>query len=520
MRLHALVLTLFVFAARAATIPEKSEVEFERKLSDAVKEVIKKEENAPEKVYSEQNLIDETNFVKDAENNLRNQIVDIPVKVVVDDKIGIKSDADKKEENEVAPESEDSIKREEIDVNNPPGPLQRQEHDTQNPEHFEDAKAKQAIATDNQNQAQDENQNVGPLASAQQNFNNWVSNNQQIQNMQQSIKEFQENFNKQVGTIANIVKGVLQGNFNSLQPQGVPEPAAGASVASPVLTSEVLQKDDKKSSDIRSVPVPKDENGCDSSSGTSPGAGNNWWNPVLDALNVMQGQLTNLTQQFQQFNTQQQQQQTDQTGTSGGFFQNLGSGLQFFNIQNQNNASQSDETQKPGGIWQNIQNFFQPPQDAQSDTQQPNRPIIQAVQNAIGTFWRPGQSQNGQNEPQKPVSPEKPSQEGNNVVPEKPIEQQKEPAPVTLAQSGPIKQLIANNPIAQGLAGAVQKIQHTIKPDQPRDTIQKTSETDNQSVKGGLFFKPGHGGHGNKPGHGDNTDKGMYSLIYTSMVFV
>lgn len=517
MRLHALILALFVLAARAATIPEKPEVDFEKKLSEAVKQVIRKDENAPENIPCEQDLIDETNVVKDAENNLRNQVVDIPVKVVVDDKFAVKSDTDKKEVNEVALESEENIEREQIDVNNPPGPLQRQVHDTQNPEHFEDAKAKQAIP----------NQNPGPLISAQQNFNAWVSNNPQIQYLQQSVKEFQENFNKQIGSLANIVRGVLQGNFSPLQPQGAYAPAAAPVAAPAPTTSEVIQKDDKKSSGIRSVLVPKEENGIssDSSSGSNPSQGSDndkpWWEQIQISITNMQTQLTNLSQQFQQFNSQQQEQQTNQEGLGGGFFQNLGSGLQFFNIQNQNNASQSDESQKPGGIWQNIQNLFQggqqPPQNAQSDAQQPpaqpTRPIIQAVQSAIGSFWRPGQSSGGQSEAQKPASPEKPNQEGSNSVPQKPAEQQKEPETATLAQSGPIKQLIAHNPIAQGLAGAVQKVQHTIKPDQPRETIPEKKD---QGVKGGLFFKPGHG---HKPGHGDNTDKGMcFGIVVISII--
>ncbi|XP_049875387.1 uncharacterized protein DDB_G0292186-like isoform X2 [Pectinophora gossypiella] len=476
MRLHALLLTALVLRARAASLPDKTDVE--KKLTDVVKEVLDKDKPV-DNVSSEQELIDQTNVVKEIENNLRNnaQIADIPVKVVVEDvQPSVKNDGDKKEDNEVAPASEESaeIKRPEIDIKNP-GPPQHMEHDTQNPEHFEDVQQVEALK-------------VHAL-------NGWWRSSPQYDTLQKELQTLKDNFDSQIVELTSTIQKYWG---QSAQPSEPEKPESNDSDQKEIVKLRASVKADGDTASSTAAPP---------SSGFPPFIPQfiqNWSQQFTENINKLNQTFASyVNNQTNQFNVGNGINNTNNANCGGPF-----SG--FLPGSNQPAGAQSDDP-RPPGLWQNIQNFFsgqpQPPAPvgAQADTPQaqPNRPVISAIQNAIQTgvnYLRPpGQApapqQSVNSQPPKPVT-----QEGSNAVPveskpenekpkEKPVAQAQPAQQVT--QSGPIKQLIGNNPIAQGIVGAVQRIQHTIIPVKPRDEeVKKPVDAEAQATKGGLFYKP------------------------------
>lgn len=487
MRLHALVFALVVLYARAASIPERADIDFEKTLTEAVKEVLSKDEVALENISSDPELIDQANSVKDIENNLRKRVpvADIPVKVVVDDvkptqKTSVDKDDKEKENNEVIPESSEEIKRVEIDLKDT-GLPQRQQHDTQGPEEIkpeiEAIASLKSIIHDGTEKLQEGVQNQ--VVQMQHN----------LQQLEDSFQNQVENFNKTLQKLlspasgnpagqakANVVESSLETLQNNIK-------AGIKSLADRIETFRAEKQPNKREECSSSPSVPSTEE--------TP-------NPF---------QIY-----FQQIATQMQQ-----------GFQNMTTSFQSYVNQTQNNvtssstdpnnpAAQSDENATPRpSFWENIQNIFQggSPQQPQSDTPvsqpaTPNRPIVQAIQNnpfvqgVVSVFQpnRPAANQPAaaQATPPKPETAQ-PNQEGSNSVPTEtkpePEQQKQKPETTTFAQSGPIKQIfIDKNPIVQGIAGAVHRIQDSIKPERPRDAMSG----DDEEVP--VATGHGHGGSG------------------------
>lgn len=496
MRPHVLIFTLFVIASRAATIPDK-DVEFERKITEVIKDVLS-EEKVPENSSSEQELIDQANSVKDVENNLRNrvQVADIPVKVVVEDvKPVLKSDCEK-ETNEVVPENEENvdIKRVEIDLKNP-GEPQRQEHDSQSPEHFTDGQ--EGLTAVKQEVINSQNVFQGGVQGIQDQIQSWwaESDNESLQQIRKSIDELQTGFQNQISKLNETVQRIWQ-------PYSASVPSIKSNVASSLQYLETNVKSGVKalSDGVEAISSVRQENKPEEQTQKPP---ERPWQQYFQSFTatIQQGfqNLTNNIQSNYGNMTQNSNNGNNATAADGGsVWQNIGGVFNVFRPQATNQTStvtqvQSDEgaPQPPNTLWgnlqNNIQNYFRPNggSGVQSDTpvSQPanNRPILNAIQQiplfqGVANFINPQSNQPAQvPQAQKPEDPKpEASQEGSNAVPteSKPDKEQEKEKPVVTqtAQSGPIKQLIEKNPIVQGIAGAVQRIQHTVNnPEKPRD---------------------------------------------------
>lgn len=504
MKPHVLIFALFVIAARAATIPNK-DTELARKNAEIIKDIVTEEKIKEENLSSEPELVEEANSVQEVENNLRKGVHDIPVKVVVED---VKSELEK-ENNEVVPENEDNvdIKRVEIDLKNP-GEPQRQEHDTQNPEHFSDGQ--EGLAAVKQQVIDSQNVFQGGVQGIQQQIQSWwiQSENESLKQIRKNIEDLQLTFQNQITKLNDTVQKIWQ-------PYSASVPSIKSNVESSLQYLENNVKTGVKSlaQGVEAISSVRE----DTKNETQPGFGfGNWQNYFQYFNQAIQNGFQNITNSIQSNygnGTQNANNANNTTATDGGnAWQNWGNVFNVFRPPsiNQNITGtqvQADEgaaPAKPPTLWNNIQNniqnYFRPNAGVQSDTPvsqpAPNRPVLNAIQplfQNVANFINPQANQQPQAAvTQAPAKPEEPkpeaNQEGTNAVPvdTKPDKEQEKEKPVVTptVQSGPIKQLIEKNPIVQGIAGAVQRIQHTvINPEKPRDAAVETEK-----------------GHGYKPG--------------------
>ncbi|XP_038212462.1 uncharacterized protein LOC119832780 [Zerene cesonia] len=502
-------------------------------------------------VISEPELIDPFNSVKDVDNNLRNSALGIPVKV-------IEEPAKKLDENsnDYVPDNDDSInlKRAPIDLRNP-GPPQRQEHETQNPEHYTDAQKAIFVIK----QTIDDTQNVFTqgLKGISEGFNKLFANNEQLSTIQHNIQALRSSFNEQVLKLNNTIKSyikpekeeesakeinavqsrlrLLESNFET----GVNTLSEGVELLA------IIKEEDEAAAKAETDAAVAAGNPPPSSSTQAPINQNN--NPVLQFLYNFQqgilGSISNVNNAVQNYWNQGQNQQNppqnDQSqqaqpaNTQGSFVGNLFQGIQlpFTGQQNQQPAQQGQNQEKPPGVaadepaqtgwrppniiqslqnsWNNLVNPTQS-QPPQADTPVSN-PIQQAISNIVNVFNRPNQNQTPQNAGQAvpPASAnsvntaEKPvdQPQGVNAVPPNKesvaadvpqAQPDKAPAQEPTKQTGPIQQLVQNNPIIKGLQTVAQRISN---PERPRDTVKENADG------------KGHGGWGsNGSNNGDNSD--------------
>ncbi|XP_045499939.1 20-hydroxyecdysone protein [Colias croceus] len=545
MRLFALLATCVLYA-HAATISAPP-----KKIDDL-------DDVDLDNVVSEPELINPFNSIKDVDNNLRNSL-GIPVKV-------IEEPAKKLDENsnDYVPNNDDSInlKRAPIDLRNP-GPPQRQEHETQNPEHYSDAqKAIFAIK-----QTIDDTQNVFTqgLKGISEGFNKLFANNEQLSTIQQNILTLRSTFSEQVSKLNNTIKSyikpekeeesakeinavqnrlrLLENNFET----GVNTLSEGVE-----LLAIIKEEDDAAAAKAEGDAVAATGTTSAPTSTTQAPVG-----PVLQFLyNFQQGILGSLSnvnnavqnywnqgqnQQNQQPPQNDQAQQAQPTNNQGSFIGNLFQGIQlpFTGQQNQQPAQQGQNQEKPPGaaadepaqtgwrppnIIQSIQNSWNnlvnPNQNQpQADTPNNPNPIQQAFNNIANVFNRPpnqtpqnaGQAvppASGNSVPAAVNTAEKPADQlqGVNAVPPKQesvpaeaaqvqpekVQDQAQPEKVPVQeptkQTGPIQQLVQNNPIIKGLQTVAQRISN---PERPRDTVKENTDG------------KGHGGWGHD---GDNSD--------------
>ncbi|XP_053608774.1 uncharacterized protein LOC128674310 [Plodia interpunctella] len=533
MKLHVLFTLACVLHARAAAVPKLDVSDLQKKLAVVAQEAAKKEILPVDNTPASQELTEQEISV----NEVQNSIKKIPVKVFVEDAKPVVNE----KLDDIELDDGLNIKRVEIDLKNP-GEPQRQEHETQNPEHFEEPAStiKQTVAEAQVNVKQG-------LQDVSQGIQDWISNNEQINNIQQSIQSLQDNFKEQLNKLNQTVQSFLPQTDNP----AVPQTKAFENIDSTLKTlEETFQKTINKMSDgitaytLFATPSLRQaaETGSTTSGGSSTGGSatggaatsNNIFLQYLQSLQstITQG-FANVTASIQNtINANGSGNGANNTfAGAGSFINGLGSGIQ--NIFNPNGQSttvagtQSDEsastTARPGWpIWQNIQNSLQniltPGQNqagANATQSSSTGPIAQAIQNnpivqAVGNFIqpnRPGAQTPVTAAPAKPeadtqsadAQPAATNQEGNNAVPA--------PTEDKNPEDGPIKKIIQNNPIMKGISGAVQKIQNIGNPEKPRDTLEGE---DPEQEKGGilLYDKPhgaGHGGHGG-PNTGDSND--------------
>lgn len=505
MRPHVcLLLALAALHARAATIPAPAQSNIEKKLAEAVKEVLEKDTEL-QNVSLDQDIIDETNVVKDIDNKLLKQVGGdaIPVKVVVEEvQPSLKAGEDKKDCDKLDIDDDADIKRVEIDLKHP-GEPQRQEHETQNPEHFENEHV--AVATFKKMINDAQNVFNKGFSDVTHGINDLLDDHEPVVSVKDSIDHLHETFKEHMDKLNATIQSYLN-------PEAVEDKDKQASVKKVESGLKVLEDDfeygvKSLETGVEVLSILKSDSRDDTSSTTEKPSFNPVFGFFQNFQNTIQHGLGNLTSNVQN----------------------------FFNNQGDNSTSavagaQADEGVKPPSrptVWQGIQNtvqgFLNPGQQqqgAQNDEPAPSGPFAQVIQNpfvqGVINFIQPkpqqAQTQSAQPAPPKPA--QSTDSEGSNAVPateEKPADEQqqnkdKPESQPAKPQAGPIQQIIQKNPIVQGITGAVQRIQHNINnPEKPREEPAAPVEGAEGSEKGGFF--PYGGYH-----HGHRPNDGMYTI--------
>ncbi|XP_063364982.1 uncharacterized protein LOC134653537 [Cydia amplana] len=466
MRPLVLVLAL---AALLAPAHSASIATAEKKLGDPIKDVLDTEaQKAPEEP------IDQANTIKDIDNELLKKAEPIPVKVVVEDVAPVVKD------------SEDTVKRVEIDLKHP-GEPQRQEHETQNPEHFEDDSAPVATIKQMIKDSQDAfNQRFKDVSEC---IGEWLLDNKPEISLKDSIKDLQETFMENIEKVNSTIQSYWNQDKADSEKKGeIEKVKSGLKVLEEKFESGVQDLNNG----VRNLAVLK-QTRDDASTTTAkpsgiqfPGFVTGFWSSVTNGFSNVTNQIQNIIGQGN----------NNATGASG--------------VQSDETSAATSKPTVFQAIQNQIQGIFQGrPQGAQSDEQPAGQtgPFAQVIQNVplLQNFVNFIQPKPQSNEPGKPA--QSTNSEGSNVVPAEPAkptdQQQKKPdetpapapAPAPASQ-GPIQQIIQRNPIVQGIAGAVQRIQHTINnPEKPRE--EATEEKGD--VKAGFFPYYGHGHKPHRP---------------------
>ncbi|XP_047998011.1 uncharacterized protein LOC125235482 isoform X2 [Leguminivora glycinivorella] len=466
------LLLLLALAALLAPAHFASIATPEKKLGDPIKDVLDTEaQKAPEEP------IDQANTIKDIDNQLLKKAEPIPVKVVVEDVAPVVKD------------SEDTVKRVEIDLKHP-GEPQRQEHETQNPEHFEHEPAPVATIKQMIQDTQEAfNQRFKAVSEC---IGEWLLDNKPEISLKDSIQDLQETFMENIEKVNATIQSYWdQTKEDSEKKVEITKMQSGLKVLEEKFETGVKDLNNG----VRNLAVLK-ETRDDASSTTAkppgiqfPGFVTNFWTSVTNGFSNVTNQFQNIIGQGNNSSTGAVGVQSDETSASTSkptVFQAIQNQIQGI-FQGRPQGTQSDE--QPGGqtgpfaqviqnvpLLQNFVNFIQP---------KPQEPSKQ-----------PAQSTNSAGSNVVPADPAKPSDQ-QQKKPEEASGAAPAPAPAAAATAqGPIQQIIQRNPIVQGIAGAVQKIQHTINnPEKPREgTTEEKGD-----VKAGFFPYYGYGHRPHRP---------------------
>lgn len=478
MRLYAFLLfAVAALHARAATIPASIT---EKKLIEVIPEELDK---SPENISSEQELIDQTNTIKDVENKLRVKLEDIPVKVIVEDaQPALKTDDGKDESQD--------INRPRPDLRNP-GPPQRQEHETQNPEYYATEqqtifKFKQSLK-DTQNILQKEFQGIS------EGIQNMLRNKVQIPEVQQSIRSLRESFTAQINKLNGTIQNYLQADSSSITQPAVEQIKASfhqieeglntlrhdfnrevENLADGVEVVASLKADNEK-------PVESNPSSASTVAPTNPSPPPASSNP----LQFISDRIQNMVYMF------------------GNMTQNLG----WNNILNPASSTtavpegtQSDTqvpaAAQPGGHF-NITQIFPSQAAPFQQTWNTIQNLFQGFPNFLNLPMLGAQTPQGTQSAKPSASTQPaPAAEPTSVPqPSKPTETSTKPEaqaspaqPVAATQAAavtpfaPIRQILQNNPISKGIADAVQRLQNLNNPDKPRE-VEKLEESNTEEEK-------------------------------------
>lgn len=481
---HLLLAAAVLHAACAASIPDPHS-KLIPDLSDVeIKDPFDKEA-APE-------IADQTNVIKDLENGLRVKPAGIPVEVLVEDsRPAIKT-------NEVADDDEE-IKRPAIDLRNP-GPPQRQEHETQNADHFSDAQNKLSAVRETIMQTQDLlRQGVKGVGD---DISNWLSTNEQMNAIQNNIQALKESFTAQIQKLNEGIQELAASQTS--KPQVTPEQTLNNSHFNEVETSiKILENNFNNgvralSEGVNIVNILRAED--ESAAAASPGLTTSATvEAASTASSTADGQnfLTNFIEGFQTSMVASFDRVTNLLGLPIGSNRTTTTLAPGVLADTPVSAPQNPLVAWANNFQQNFPNIFPLGQGQQGQTgsnqdQTTRQPVFAQVQQNVGNAF---QSLIGLfNSP--PAKPNTPDTTETNVVPVKPTgeKQQETPAadalPAPAAPAGPIQQILSNSPVVQGIASTVQRIQSSINnPEKPRDTVKK----DDLETKGGFYG-------GNRPG--------------------
>ncbi|XP_021181147.3 uncharacterized protein LOC110369876 [Helicoverpa armigera] len=492
MRLYALLLVASAaLHARAATIPET-----EKKLIDIVPDNLDK---LPENTSSEQELIDQANTIKDVENKLRVKPEDIPVEVIVEDaQPALKA----------GNEEEEELNRPEPDLRNP-GPPQRQEHETQNPEYY--ASEQQTIILFRQSVNEAQNVLRQKFQGIADSIQNMIENNEPIQTLQQNILSLRDGFSAQMNKLNATIQSYLNTETADAEKPDVEQTKASFHQIEKGLFK--LRNDFQSGMntlvDVVGVSgMGKADNEVASSGATAvsptqaPAAG-----PGVQFFQYLQNMQTAVSNTFKNITDTITQTWNPSTTAAPA----------IIGVQSDAQVTPATATSAPN-IWQNLQNqinnIIYPNQNQQNPLFPGAGGIGVAIQNGVQNFmniFRPGNQapaavagqpavQPTQTEPKPSESASKPSSEAQ-AEPAKPV-QAAEPAAQVAAVTpapGPIRQILQNNPITKGITGAVQRLQNINNPEKPRDSEQAK---DTAEDKADSETQKGHGG----PNNGDSND--------------
>ncbi|XP_047028688.1 uncharacterized protein LOC124636581 [Helicoverpa zea] len=484
MRLYALLLVASAaLHARAATIPET-----EKKLIDIVPDNLDK---LPENTSSEQELIDQANTIKDVENKLRVKPEDIPVEVIVEDaQPALKA----------GNEEEEELNRPEPDLRNP-GPPQRQEHETQNPEYY--ASEQQTIILFRQSVNEAQNVLRQKFQGIADSIQNMIGNNEPIQTLQQNILSLRDGFSAQMNKLNATIQSYLNTETVDADKPDVEQTKASFHQIEKGLFK--LRNDFQSGMntlvDVVGVSgMGKADNEVASSGATAvsptqaPAAG------PLQIFQYLQNMQTAVTNTFKNITDTITQTWNPSTTAAPA----------IIGVQSDAQVTPATATSAPN-IWQNLQNqinhFISPNQNQQNPLFPGAGGIGAVFQNGIQNFINMLRPENqapaavaGQPAVQPSESASKPSSEAQ-AEPAKPV-QAVEPAAQVAAVTpapGPIRQMLQNNPITKGITGAVQRLQNINNPEKPRDSEQAK---DTAEDKADSETQKGHGG----PNNGDSND--------------
>ncbi|XP_037293377.1 uncharacterized protein LOC115452672 [Manduca sexta] len=443
MRLYApILLALLAVGAHSASLPD---VQSEKKL------VIDDGKPPAENVSSEPELVEPANTIIDVENNLKNnaKVEDIPVAVIVDVQPVVNNAPTEDEPEEI------EVKRLLVDLKDP-GPPQHQEHETQNPEYYEDA---QRMVSSVKEEIQESKVVLKEgFQDVTNGIQNWYANNEQINNIQNSINNLQESFSSQLQKLNDTLQLLLKPDSKPLSLEE--EKAAEKKIQNIEAGLNNLESNFKAgvqslSEGVQVVATLKEE-------GTNE-AGN-----AGSSSTAAPAQPTNILQLLGQLVTNMQSSMTTSLN-------NMSTAVNNFvvdyrpnftlpslpNLFPQNAATPladtpvgSATTARPSA-WQNIQtsfnNLFNPnqtPQNVQNDspTQAPTGPFgippFPIITSIVNLIQRPG-AQSTQKPAEAPQA--NPAPQGSNVVPGpvKPEEIAVKPEP----SSNPTKKLLENSPL-------------------------------------------------------------------------
>lgn len=436
-----------------------------------------------------------------AVNDLRVKPVDIPVEIIEDSRPAIKT-------NEVADDDEE-IKRPSIDLRNP-GPPQRQEHETQNADHFPDV---QKLSTVRETILQTQDLLRQGIQGIGDDITNWLSTDEQVNPIQENIQSLRDTFTIQIQKLNEAVKGLaapqplrtekipeskqtspnlkkVEASIHTLEnnlDKGMRALSEGVSIVA------ILRAEDENAAAVdpapAPVPAPAPAQSAPPSSPVTVSPPNvvlqfisNLQSSVSDSIRNMTEALNNVpaVQNIQNFlNPTASTPATgvladSPEGTTPRPANNPWS-WPFPNIQNifsvqspgQSGTAGQPPAAAPGAIatgFQNLQIAFQ------------NNPIVQGI---TGLVTNNTPKPNDDKKPETLAVTAAPSAVADNVA----------AAPSAAAgaavPAGPIRQILSNNPVVQSIAGTVQRIQSSINnPETPRDT----EKSEDLETKGGGYY--------------------------------
>ncbi|XP_075976756.1 uncharacterized protein LOC142976989 [Anticarsia gemmatalis] len=476
MRLYAslLLAACALAAARAATLPD-TVVPVDVVPADIVPDVVP-QDKAPENAASEQELIDQANTINDVDNTLRVKPADIPVQVVVDNA----------EQALKASNAAEDIVRPPVDLRNP-GPPQRQEHETQNPEFY--AAEQQLVLNYKNNINNAEAVLRQGFQGVSENIQDMWHSSEYFKKILGSIENLSDSFtaemNRLNGTIQRYLKPVSQPDSdNVVNPVKEETKANFENVESGLnaLKNDFTKGVNTLSDGVFAIAALKAESeNPPASTGTTPAQASNnqpfgiLMDYVAQMQSNMQSGLRNISQSLNNYVTQAQSQ--------GWFFgqQSSTAAPAASNPAGTQADTQAPAPAPPANNWFNLPNPFAGLLNGNQNNQQVNGPFQQAIQNfqnfqnwfqpnrpeaqipAGATSQPPAQSTASSNNEQ--TTSKTPQTDGDK---EQPASAQPNQA-AAVTPLGPIRQILQNNPITQGIAGAVQRLQNINNPEKPRE---------------------------------------------------